>query len=67
MEPMVSRGFAVVAGEIGKLAEDSAKSVLTTKELINNTIEEITKYKISIKPALKLIDINNFMIKEFNR
>lgn len=33
----------------------------------HNTIEEITKYKISIKPALKLIDINNFMIKEFNR
>lgn len=35
--------------------------------LNHNTIEEITKYKISMKPALKLIDINNFMIKEFNR
>ena len=33
----------------------------------HNTIEEITKYKISMKPVLKLIDINNFMIKEFNR
>lgn len=35
--------------------------------LNHNTIEEITKYKISMKPSLKLIDINNFMIKEFNR
>ena len=35
------RGFAVVADQIGKLATDSAKAVITTKELIGKTIEEI--------------------------
>lgn len=35
--------------------------------LNNNTIEDIIKYKISMKPAIKLININDFMIKEFNR
>ncbi|MBQ3104483.1 MAG: methyl-accepting chemotaxis protein [Lachnospiraceae bacterium] len=35
------RGFAVVADQIGKLATDSAKAVVDTKELIGKTIEEI--------------------------
>ena len=35
------RGFAVVADQIGKLATDSAKAVVSTKELIGKTIEEI--------------------------
>lgn len=35
------RGFAVVADQIGKLASDSAQSVVTTRELIEKTIEEI--------------------------
>lgn len=35
------RGFSVVASQIGKLATDSAKAVVSTKELISKTIEEI--------------------------
>lgn len=37
------RGFAVVAEQIGKLATDSAQSVVNTKELIGKTVEEIDK------------------------
>lgn len=37
------RGFAVVADQIGKLATDSAQSVVSTKELIGKTVEEIEK------------------------
>lgn len=35
------RGFAVVADQIGKLAADSAKSAVTTRDLILKTMEEI--------------------------
>lgn len=35
------RGFAVVADQIGKLASDSAKSAVNTRELIGQSIEEI--------------------------
>ncbi len=37
------RGFAVVADQIGKLATDSAKAVVSTKELISKTVEEVDK------------------------
>lgn len=37
------RGFAVVADEIGKLATDSSKSAVNTRELIGKTMEEIGK------------------------
>ena len=37
------RGFAVVADQIGKLASDSAKSVINTRELIDKTLVEIGK------------------------
>lgn len=37
------KGFAVVADQIGKLATDSAQSVVNTKELIVKTVEEIEK------------------------
>lgn len=37
------RGFAVVADQIGKLATDSAQAVVSTKELIGKTVEEIEK------------------------
>ncbi len=37
------RGFAVVADQIGKLATDSARAVVNTKELISKTVEEIEK------------------------
>lgn len=35
------RGFAVVADQIGKLAADSAKSAITTRELISKSLTEI--------------------------
>ncbi len=37
------RGFAVVADQIGKLATDSAQAVVSTKELISKTVEEVDK------------------------
>ncbi len=37
------RGFAVVADQIGKLASDSARSAVNTRELIDKTLVEIEK------------------------
>ena len=37
------RGFAVVADQIGKLASDSAKSAVNTRDLIDKTLVEIEK------------------------
>jgi len=37
------RGFAVVADQIGKLAADSAQSAVTTRELIEKSLQEIEK------------------------
>ena len=37
------RGFAVVAGEIGNLANESARAVNTTRELIGVSLSEIEK------------------------
>ena len=37
------RGFAVVADQIGKLAADSAKSAVNTRDLIDKTLVEIKK------------------------
>ena len=37
------KGFAVVADQIRKLAEDSASSAVTTKELIDKSISEVQK------------------------
>ena len=37
------RGFAVVAEQIGKLATDSSKSAVNTRDLIVKTMEEINK------------------------
>ncbi len=46
------RGFAVVADQIGKLASDSAQAAVTTKELIEKTIQEIDKgNKITVSTA----------------
>ena len=39
----VGRGFAVVAGEIGNLANESARAVNTTRDLIGVSLEEIKK------------------------
>ena len=46
------RGFAVVADQIGKLASDSAQAAVTTKDLIEKTIQEIDKgNKITVATA----------------
>lgn len=37
------RGFAVVAGEIGNLADQSAKAVNTTRDMISVSLEEIAR------------------------
>lgn len=37
------KGFAVVADQIGKLAADSARSAVETRDLINKSIEEIKR------------------------
>lgn len=37
------KGFAVVADEIRKLAEESGQSVMSTRELIQNALDEIQK------------------------
>lgn len=37
------RGFAVVADQIGKLAADSAKSAVNTRELISKSLQEIER------------------------
>lgn len=37
------RGFAVVADQIGKLAADSAKSAVNTRDLIDKTLVEIER------------------------
>ena len=37
------KGFAVVADQIGKLASDSARSAVNTRELIDKTLIEIDK------------------------
>lgn len=37
------KGFAVVADQIRKLAEDSANSAVTTKELIDKSIQEVQR------------------------
>lgn len=45
------RGFVVVADQIGRLAADSAKSAVSTKELINRTLEEIESGNVITQKA----------------
>ena len=62
------RGFAVVAGEIGNLANESAKAVNTTRELISISLKEIEKGNIlakqvgvSLKQAVSKVEEVNEM------
>ena len=45
------RGFAVVADQIGKLAADSAKAVVNTRELIDKTVEAVDKGSVMTETA----------------
>ncbi len=53
------RGFAVVADEIRNLADQSAKSVIDTRELVNNTLFEIEE---GSKIAHKTADVLNTVV-----
>ena len=65
------RGFAVVAGEIGNLAEQSAKAVNVTRDMIGVSLEEIEKGNSlaeevldSLKDSVKAIERVNGMIQK---
>ncbi len=65
------RGFAVVADEIGKLALESSKAASSTKDLIEISMEEISKGNAiatdamnSLKESVSAVDRVNEMIKK---
>lgn len=65
------RGFAVVAGEIGNLANESARAVNTTRDLIGVSLNEIQKGNAlvddvvkSLGKAVEKIDEVNGMIQK---
>ncbi len=50
------RGFAVVADQIGKLAADSGKSAVMTKDLINKSLEEINRGNDIVQTASQMME-----------
>ena len=65
------RGFAVVAGEIGNLANESARAVNTTRDLIGVSLDEIKKGNAlvddvvkSLSKAVEKVDEVNGMIQK---
>lgn len=65
------RGFAVVAGEIGSLAEESAKAVNTTRSLIGISLDEIEhgtqmahEVEASIRASVEAVEEVNRMIQK---
>lgn len=65
------RGFAVVAGEIGNLANESARAVNTTRDLIGVSLSEIEKGNVLVKEvvdslirAVNKVDEVNEMIQK---
>ena len=55
------RGFAVVAGEIGNLANESARAVNTTRDLIGVSLNEIEKGNTLVK------DVVDSLIRAVNK
>lgn len=67
----VGKGFSVVAAEIGKLAEESSKAANSTKDLIEISINEISKgnelvqnVSASLQDAVGAFEKVNGIIKE---
>ncbi len=59
------RGFAVVADQIGKLANDSAQSAISTKNLINKSLEEIERGNQMLETTMKAINTVLAAMEEF--
>ena len=60
------RGFAVVAGEIGNLANESARAVNTTRELIGVSISEIEKGNVLAKEVVESLSQAVAKVEEVN-
>ena len=60
------RGFAVVAGEIGNLANESARAVNMTRELIGVSLDEIAKGNALAEEVLKSLSIAATEMKNVN-
>ena len=60
------RGFAVVAGEIGNLANESARAVNTTRDLINVSLDEIEKGNALVDDVVKYLGQAVEKVEEVN-
>jgi len=60
------RGFAVVAGEIGNLANESARAVNTTRDLIGVSISEIEKGNALAKEVVESLSQAVAKVEEVN-
>ena len=60
------RGFAVVAGEIGNLANESARAVNTTRDLISVSLNEIEKGNAVVDDVVKSLGQAVEKVEEVN-
>ena len=60
------RGFAVVAGEIGNLANESARAVNTTRDLIGVSLSEIEKGNTLVKDVVDSLSRAVSKVEEVN-
>ena len=60
------RGFAVVAGEIGNLANESARAVNMTRELIGVSLDEIQKGNALAEEVLNSLSVAATEMKQVN-
>ena len=60
------RGFAVVAGEIGNLANESARAVNTTRDLIGVSLSEIEKGNALVKDVVDSLSRAVSKVEEVN-
>ena len=61
------KGFAVVADQIGKLAADSAKSAVSTKELIGNSISQVEQGNVIARNTEQALETVMEGIRELAR